>query len=83
MTILYLEVKYFKKQKRHYPETYYQRCPNPQYTERCMGLYVKTRRYQKECVECMKVHKTIHKHPLLAHVVAKKPIYGEYDILEL
>lgn len=83
MAILHLEIKYIKKQRKHYPENYYSKCPNPQFTERCMGVYVKTRRRQKECVECMKLHGTIDKHPLLAAVRGKKPIYNEYDILDL
>lgn len=60
-----LEVKHIKKQKKNYPESYYSKCPNPLYTQYCMGLYVHARKWQIECVECMKMHGTIDKHPLL------------------
>jgi len=83
MAILHLEIRYFKKQRKSYPESYYCKCPNPQYTQYCNGLYVHTRRYQKECVECMKLHGTIDKHPLLAKLRPKKVEYNEYDILQV
>lgn len=57
---LYLEPKYIKIQ--HTPLSY---CPNPQYSERCMGVYLCTRVNQTECVECMKVHNTLQFHPLI------------------
>jgi len=65
MVSQYLEVRHFKKQKKHYPPEYYSRCRNPQYTQYCNGLYVKTRVDQYECVACMHIHNTIDDHPLL------------------
>ena len=76
MAIWNLEVKHIKIQ--HKPILC---CPNPQYTEKCQGLYIKTRRWQKECVECMKVHHTIEHHPLLVIINPAPLTYKEYDIL--
>lgn len=44
-----------------------------------MGLFIKTRRYQKECVACMRLHNTIDKHKMLACIVPiryKKSVWG-------
>ena len=81
MAILHLEVKFFKRQKRYYPEDYYSRCPCPQYNNECQGLFIKTRRWQVECVSCMILHNTIEKHPLLVKI--NHPIeYKDYDLDE-
>lgn len=77
MAKLYLEVRHTKKQLRNYSDSYYSKCPSPQGTHTCQGLYVKTRRYQKECISCMKLHGTIDKHKLLSFLLPKK----ECDIL--
>jgi len=58
-------------------------CPNPQINDRCSGRYIHTRKWQIECVECMVLHKTIHKHPLLNKLVTKVICYNEYSIEEL
>lgn len=71
MSFMYLEPRHFKVKKA--PRL---KCPNPQYTEKCQGLYIKTRERQKECVECMKIHKTIDKHPIL------KSLLPKYDIIK-
>lgn len=75
MAILHLEVRFIKIQ--HAPIQY---CPNPQYNEDCMGKFIKTRRHQKECVACMKLHNTIDKHPLLVKIAPQK---YEYDIIQV
>lgn len=77
MATWHLEPKYIKVNK----EIIYFKCPHPQYTEQCMGIYVKTRKWQIECVECMKKHGTISRHPFLKKVSSGEPIYKEYDIL--
>jgi len=58
-------------------------CPNPQINEKCSGNYIHTRKWQIECVECMVLHKTIHKHPLLNKCQSKVICYTEYSIEEL
>ena len=73
---MHFEVRHIKKQLKHYPDSYYSKCPNPQFTQRCMGKYVQTRHWQIECVECMKIHKTLSKHPILVKLTRCK-----YDIL--
>lgn len=73
MSFMYLEPRHFKIKKA--PRL---KCPCPQYTEKCQGLYIHTRRWQTECVECMKVHKTLDRHPLLSHLLPK----GDCDILK-
>ena len=78
MAIWHLEIKHIRV--KHLPVF---SCPNPQYNNECMGYYLHTRRYQKECVACMKLHHTINKHPLLAILISKKSLYPEYDILEI
>lgn len=60
MTIWHLEVKNIKVQ--HSP---IYRCPCPQNNADCTGKFIKTRRWQHECVACLKLHGTINKHPLL------------------
>ena len=58
-------------------------CPNPQINERCSGMFLHTRKWQRECVECMTLKDTLHKHPLLNHLLSKKDIcYNEYSIDE-
>lgn len=69
MAILHLEVRHFKRQKKSYPPEYYSHCPNPQFTQLCNGLFVKTRVDQYECVACMHIHNTIHLHPLLPELL--------------
>lgn len=76
MTILHFEVRHIKRQLKHYPESYYCKCPNPQWNQYCNGLYVHTRRWQTECVECMKKHHTIEHHPMLVKLTRR-----DYDIL--
>lgn len=71
MAILNLEVKFIKIQHSQLLQ-----CKDPQYNSVCQGLYIKTRRYQKECVSCMKLHDIIHKHPLLSRI-SKPIIYGK------
>ena len=83
MTKLYLEPRYLKVQY-----TPLSRCPRPQYNERCMGIFLKTRRWQIECVECMKRNGTLSKHPLLAKLMPPQEIYKYHgvmaeDIIEL
>lgn len=75
MTYLYLEVRHFKI--KHNP---LRECPNPQFNEQCMGKFIKTRRYQKECVACMQIHHTIDKHPLMNFLMPPKQ---EFDIINL
>ncbi len=58
-------------------------CPNPQMTERCQGKFLKSRAWQVECVECMKIHKTLEKHPLLKSICPLKPVYKARSINEL
>lgn len=76
MAVLHLEVKHIKIQ--HCP---LQRCPSPQYNADCMGRFLHTRRWQKECVACMRLHGTIHKHPMLRKL-SPKVSYAEYDLFE-
>lgn len=47
-------------------------CPKPLNNERCQGKFIKTRVRQKECVECMKFHGTIHSHPMYKCITYKK-----------
>lgn len=75
MAIWYLEVKHIKI--KHCPILH---CPNPQYTAECMGLFIKTRQYQKECVACMQLHKTIDRHPLLTILRTQEPRYDAYEV---
>lgn len=78
MSILHLEVKYIKIQ-----HCSLHRCPNPQFNSECMGLFIKTRRWQKECVACMRQHSIINKHPLLNKLKAKDPfLMGENSVEE-
>ena len=77
MAIWHLEPKHIKVKKK----TEYFYCPNPQYNQYCNGVYVKTRKWQIECVECMKAHGTISRHPMLKKVACGNTMYGEYDIL--
>jgi hypothetical protein len=74
MTFLYLEPRLIKVKR----SVLYQ-CPHPQYTQYCNGLFVKTRRWQIECVECMKRHGTIQHHPLLVQIQPKQ----NFAILEV
>lgn len=76
MTIWHLEVKHITIQ--YSPIL---KCPNPQYTAECMGLYVKTRQWQTECVACMQLHQTIERHPLLVMLRSPQPEYEYYDVL--
>lgn len=57
---LYLEPKYLKIQNIPLSS-----CPQPQYTQYCMGLYLPTRQDQTECVACMRLHDTLNEHPLI------------------
>lgn len=50
-------------------------CPQPQYNSRCQGKFLRTRVGQIECLECMKVHGTVEKHPLY------KKLTRKYDIM--
>ncbi len=78
MSFWHLEARYIKvKTSPRLP------CPNPQYNSECQGLFIHTRRYQKECVSCMRLHHTIDKHPLLVILLPKYPLYPEYDIIKL
>lgn len=72
---LYLEPRFLKIQ--HLRPLY---CKNPQYNEKCTGKFLKTRVRQVECVECMKLHGTIDKHPLLVKVQAKKIMYSYHGV---
>lgn len=63
MAGLFLQVKYIKK---HRSPIFY--CPKPQDNNDCQGKFLRTRVGQKECVACMKLHKTLLKHPLFKKI---------------
>lgn len=70
MAILHLEVKFIKIQNSPLYN-----CPKPQNNEDCQGLFIHTRKFQKECVACMQLHHTIDEYPLLKKIAPKKIIY--------
>ena len=54
-------------------------CPYPLNNGKCTGLFIKTRKWQTECEECMVTHGTISKHPFLTKIFPKH----KYVILKL
>lgn len=78
MAILHLEVKFIKIQNSPLYN-----CPTPHNNKDCQGLFIYTRKFQKECVSCMKLHNTIDEHPLLKKIAPKIPQYREYNIKPL
>ena len=61
---IYLEPKYI-----HIQHSTIYSCPNPQFNAECMGKFVHTRKWQKECVACMRLHETLERHPRLTKIV--------------